>query len=614
VRRLAFAVDWRGGGRAEATVARLLQFGDHPDPPLLPIASGAAAAGGTGGRKCDLLDLVERQLLIVAEGRFDNVDPLGRHLNVRSGEPIGRLLAAAYLRWGDDLVAHIRGDYAFVIWDGARRRAIAARDPFGVRPLHYVELEGQLLIGSEVDQFLEARLVSPTPDDRRVVDFLLRSFRTQTSSFFKDILPVPSGHMLVGTVNGISMFDYRRPPSTAMQFSSSEACHEAFRETFFTAVRRRISSEPSVVVQLSGGVDSTSIFCAADSLVTARASGLASVAGAFAAFPGLDCDESSYVDATEKHVNLPIFRWDGTRANGVEFSQPLLSGPGNRVPWSSGTEGYVDIARACGAVAVIDGTGGDQVGMPLGMESDEPTLRDWKLAARHLLGPGRPMQRAWSILGWAVGATLPPEVREIYRKARGRLRRPPHPAWLASSVLRQADHEGGAALDSKFLSPAQKLRWETLTAAPLATSIDVKQHHASWSGLEMSFPFLDWDLVQLILAVPAQYWPRRRWLARLQREALRRDLPPSIYGRRSKAEFTPAMVNRIRRNLEIVSDLIQGSSWEAGRFVDQRAARQLLLQVQKTGSPGFVAAYHLWAIASVEAWLRRILGYRTSAA
>jgi asparagine synthase (glutamine-hydrolysing) len=571
-------------------------------------ADGVAAVGATPGRGADFAAFPEPDLLVAVEGRLDEVERIRSDLGLDGRASSARTLAAGYLEWGDDLVAHLRGDFAFVIWDGRRRRVLAARDPFGVRPLHWVTFEGKLCVASDIEQLLAAGVTSSEPDDQRVLEFLLRDSRSLSRSFFRDVSRVPPGHILIATETETRTCDYRRPPSTALAFASVEACHTAFRETFFTAIRRRLSPDGPVVVQVSGGLDSTSIFCAADKLLAGQSHRSVPVVGAFAAFPGLGCDETEYLNAVEAHVNLPIARWDGTLVNGIEFSAPLVAAPGSRIPWSSGTEGYVDIARAYGAESVLDGTGGDQVGIPLGTESDEPALADWRMALRYL--QGKPAARGLRVLRWAVGATLPSRVRRLYRRAYRRLRPSEPPDWLASAVSLRA--EALESNDQVFLSVEQRMRWRTLIGASLASSIDGKQRHASLSGLEMSFPFLDWDLTQFILALPANLWPGGRWRARLHREALRQDLPAAIYLRRSKAEFTPAVINRVRRNIESVSDLIDGKSWLSGRFVDQGGARRLLAHVRRVPNPDFIAVYHLWAIASVEAWLRRILGYRTA--
>jgi asparagine synthase (glutamine-hydrolysing) len=155
------------------------------------------------------------------------------------------------------------------------------------------------------------------------------------------------------------------------------------------------------------------------------------------------------------------------------------------------------------------------------------------------------------------------------------------------------------------------MRWETMTGATLAAAVDLLQRHAAHAGLEIAFPFLDWDLVSFVLAVPPEHWPAAGWLVRFHREALRRDLPPEVYQRRSKAEFTPAVVNRVRCGLPAIQDLCAGNRWESGRFIAQLDARRLAEELANAPRPSFVTAYQLWAVASLEAWLRRVLDYPT---
>jgi hypothetical protein len=336
------------------------------------------------------------------------------------------------------------------------------------------------------------------------------------------------------------------------------------------------------------------------------------IVAASATYSGLSCDETPFIDTVAKHVNLPVFRWDGTRADGTEFSEQLLAAPGNRMSTTGGTDGHVEIARSQGARVILDGTGGDQLGMPLGSESDEITRSDWLRLTPSVFRSGvafsgqRPL-----VLRWAVGVAVPLSLRRFYGLARQRLSPQQVPDWLTSTVSFRA-HQGGTVWKPQsFLSRGQKMRWRTLLGGPLASYIEQKQRHSSFVGLETAFPFLDWDLVQFILALPRRYWPQPRWLARLHREALQRDLPPAIYRRGTKAEFASAMVNRVRRSFPIISDLFDGETWAAGRFVDQNKVRGMLRAFRMEASPGFVAAYHLWAIASLEAWLRQLSGYGT---
>ena len=177
-----------------------------------------------------------------------------------------RAIGEAYLRWGVWLSRRIRGDYAFVIWDGRQRQVVAGRDPFGVRPLHYAPVGGQLWLASDVDQFLAAGFPHREPDDQTVVEFLTRDFRTLDRTFFREIARVPPGHVLIATKYRSSTSDYREEPREELTFSSTAECHDAFRTQFFRAVERRLSRKSGSVVLLSGGeLDSTAIACAADS-------------------------------------------------------------------------------------------------------------------------------------------------------------------------------------------------------------------------------------------------------------------------------------------------------------------------------------------------------------
>jgi hypothetical protein len=74
------------------------------------------------------------------------------------------------------------------------------------------------------------------------------------------------------------------------------------------------------------------------------------------------------------------------------------------------------------------------------------------------------------------------------------------------------------------------------------------------------------------------------------------------------------MVNRVRRNLAAISDLLSDPDFSAAEFVEPVHAQEMLSSFrQLTATPHFPTVYRLWAIASLEAWLREILRYRKAA-
>ena len=64
------------------------------------------------------------------------------------------LILLAYQHWGEDCARHLLGDFAFVLWDGERRRVLCARDHFGVKPLYYYRLGALLACASEIKALL----------------------------------------------------------------------------------------------------------------------------------------------------------------------------------------------------------------------------------------------------------------------------------------------------------------------------------------------------------------------------------------------------------------------------------------------------------------------------
>jgi Asparagine synthase len=106
-----------------------------------------------------------------------------------------------------------------------------------------------------------------------------------------------------------------------------------------------------------------------------------------------------------------------------------------------------------------------------------------------------------------------------------------------------------------------------------------------------------------VLAVPPKFWPPPWPNERFHREALRAILPPTIYKRRSKAAFLPALVNRVRRQRQFIGELLESKDWPAERFVEQRVARQNLAVFDGSPSPTFATVWSVWGIATLQAWL-----------
>ena len=186
------------------------------------------------------------------------LERLGHRLRTRSDSEIALHL---YEDRGVQCLQRLRGEFAFVIWDGVSRRIFAARDRFGIKPLFYAVHAGTVYLASEVKALFAAGV--PARWDHESLYDSIELGGHQMRTLYAGVYQVPPGHYLLATdghlqINRYWDFDY---PTTASQASPrSDADYAAeFREVLEEAVRIRLRADVPVGCYLSGGLDSCSV-------------------------------------------------------------------------------------------------------------------------------------------------------------------------------------------------------------------------------------------------------------------------------------------------------------------------------------------------------------------
>ncbi len=532
-------------------------------------------------------------LSIVADARIDNLSELHRAHGLRGIPSVWEVLARSYLAWGDLFPERLSGDFAIVIGDSRGGRLIAARDPFGVKQLSY-RVEGERVwIDNQFRSLIETFDRKPELDDQRIVEYLLGCSESTAATFFRDIRDVAPGHVAIATRSGVTQRRYWIPPveGSISRKGDRRAYYEEFRRLFVQSVRRRTSSERPVLIHVSGGLDSSSIAGAGDVLMRDGLLMGPSVVGVSAQYTGLSCDETEYVDAMSDHLRYPIQRWNGLASDDADLIDPRLEQPGIRSCFRGGTNGDVSIARVYGSSVILNGTGGDQLGMVSGYVKDLMARRQWSQALSEILFfPDATMSFRFARVKSVLKQSLPP--RFVQRVAQSRIKAP---KWLTEPFKKTAARI--LSIDSSW-SPARPSAlphvpgtvWSRLVSAQTLQNVSVLNAFANLEGVEYRFPYLDSDLIRHTLTIPSEYWPRPGPYARLHREALASLLPPKVVNRSTKAEFTPAVVNRIRRAESHIDSILQDSRWLSHRYVDQALARRRLARrVRRRFNPRFSA-------------------------
>jgi asparagine synthase (glutamine-hydrolysing) len=561
-----------------------------------------------------IVDEVAR-LGIVADCRLDNREKLQRELALPPGSPDSHLLMRAYERWDVNLPKHLRGDFAAVIWDWGRRRVVAFRDPLGIKPLFYEISPHGITVASDVELLVELTTPARVPDDQLVVEHLLWDYHSTDRTFWAGLRRIPAGHTCLASPDGLQLQRYWLPLTAELAVSSREEVHEAFSRVFFESVRRRLDSETPVLIHLSGGIDSSSVVCAADRILRDDGAALPPLTAVSARYPDTPCDEGSFIQAVMGAITLPAESWDGRATTFPELDTPTLAGPGMGTQRTDGSTGDLDIARRVGARVVVTGDGGDQVGWPRGVFEDRVRDNLGKFVRDTLLEPAFPVSRRIARARHVLREVSPTPLRKALAFVRGGVHAPPwlRPKWrgLAASLKAQAITRDS----SRFRCQVQRIHWEDLTSARLGRALDLAQRCMAKSGVEARLPFLDQDLVELILSIPTKFWPEPGPYARLQREALPGLLPVAVRDREVKLSFSPLVVRRVRLASGRLRALFYEGPWAAERWVERREAQRLLDRVMEENSEGDGELCRtVRGIGTLEVWLRAVFGYHASSA
>jgi asparagine synthase (glutamine-hydrolysing) len=584
----------------------------------------ALGLGRTYVRKAERLEVQpfkdeRRAVCAVGELRFDNRDELRRLLSTGPRPPSSdvELLVAGYERWGVELVEHLVGDFAFVLWDWRNRRVYAARDPFGVRTLVYRNRGGRLAFASDAAQFLALPDTDRTPDDQTVVDALSWSHAHYGRTFFRGISSLRPGHYLWGGETGVNEVEYFRPPDTLTSYRRAEDYQEQFRTLFRQAVKDRLDSEYPIVAHLSGGLDSSAIVCQANQIYGEHPGALPPLITASALFPGQPHDEEPFIDAVSQSVRFPSRRWDGNTPSGWEFSRPSLGIPGSSVYFNGGSVGDVEIASADGSRVMLSGEGGGFVTGELGLYEDLLKNFRWRTLYGQIAASGTRNEKEIRIglLKRAARELAPRTLVTVWDLKNAKPSAHP-PTWLQRDLGRLwVDRRAWIPPDPRpWLSRVQRGAWAYLTMPTMAWATDhTAAYGADW-GIEFRYPFLDSRLVNFVLSIPFEHrlaGARSRWL---HRQALRPILPATIVDRALKPGFTRAVIEWGRRSHASIQQVVGGSQWLSARFVDQAEVRKLLACLASR-PPNHVRDWDDWrdlrSIVNIEVWRRAVLEYST---
>ncbi len=230
-----------------------------------------------GFRRLSIIDLAcgdqpmfneDKSLVLTFNGEIYNFQSLKEDL-IQAGHTFANhsdseVLLHSYEEYGPEFVKKLRGMFSFVIWDKNNRTLFGARDPFGIKPMYYAQMNGSLLFGSEIKSFLPHPHFEKQLNEEALEHYLSFQYSVTAETFFKDVYKLPPAHYFVYKDGKLDITRYWEPAFHAEEDKSLDEWVDEIEQTFDDSVAAHKISDVEVGSFLSSGVDSSYVACSAN--------------------------------------------------------------------------------------------------------------------------------------------------------------------------------------------------------------------------------------------------------------------------------------------------------------------------------------------------------------
>jgi asparagine synthase (glutamine-hydrolysing) len=463
------------------------------------------------------------------------------------------VLLQAWAVWGEACLPRLEGMFAFVMVDRERAVATLVRDPFGIKPLYYVETPELVLAASEILPLLRTGAASDALDAGVVYEYLrFGATNSNERTLLRDVRALPPAHLLTVDLNGGVVTAPRRYwqlAPTERRISFADATAEC-RERFVGNVRRHLRSDVPVGAALSGGIDSSAVVCTMRMLE-----------------PDLDLQTFSYIatepgKSEERWVDVVHAQVGGTchkiRPTGDRLMDDLVRVLRHQGEPFGSASVYAQFlvferARAEGVPVTLDGQGADEilagywpyVGTRAAELARSGNVRGaLRLVTRAAPGVSGTVHSA-SMLAQSL---LPRGMRLAARRLAGR--------EVMPSFLR-ADWFAAQGAEPEALADELIGRYDTLKEHLISTVdrgslpnlLRYADRNSMAHSIESRVPFLTTGFAEFLLSLPAEYLLSPDGVRKhVFREAMRGILPEAIRTRGDKIGFFADDGVWLRRN------------------------------------------------------------------
>lgn len=505
---------------------------------------------------------------------------LGYHFESHTDTEV---ILAAYDKWKENCFTHFNGMWSLAIYDKVENEIICSRDRFGVKPFYYSQTNQYFVFGSEIKQCLiffdTIKANMPI-----VMDYLALNITDHTTNtFFKDISCLKGGHYLKYDLNA-NNFSIKKYYSITIHPKYATIDYEEgkklFREEFERSISWRLRSDVTVGTCLSGGLDSS--FIAA---VAAKKHYQVSK-NTFKAITAEAIDEEvnevKYAKLVSSYTNLELHI---TRPSTDDFWKEIdkliliqeepFGSPSVAMQYFVMRE-----AKKAGITVLLDGQGADE--SLLGYSRYIAAL----MKGKGIIGKLKILKKASSRYDTSFNELL--RIYFYFTNSFVRKRRIKQRCGNIKNQYLNLANWGFIKELSRRFSNATDLQKFEITTSQIPQLLKWEDKNSMYYSIETRLPFLDWQLVEYNLSIPAEFKIRNGWSKFIIRDNMKNLVPDEVAWRRKKFGFNAPLRSWFERKSEMLA------------FIQKSKFLKEIMNVDKINPDD---ANYFWRIYNLAKWV-----------
>ncbi len=545
---------------------------------------------------------------IVFNGEIYNYLELRAELGVENFRTTSdtEVILAAYRKWGADCLHHLRGMFAFALFDARSQRLFCARDRFGIKPFYYAQVGDTFYFASEAKALLPF-LPDVETDVEGLKDYLAFQLCLAGKTLFKGVREVLPGHTLVIERGQVRVERYWEVYYNVDFDHTQKYFEDRVVELMEESVRFHVRADVPIGAYVSGGFDSSLVAALAAKTGTTNLIGFN---GKFSVGP--EFDESAYARMVGEESQFPIREADITSTDFVENIRKVIyhldypvAGPG------SFPQFMVSKLAAKERKVVLGGQGGDEVfggyvrylmayfEQCIKAAIDGTTRSGNFIVTYESIIPNLTALKQYKPLlqeFWKEG------LFEAHDKRYFRLiTRTPHEAteirwdllgdyspyqtfrdiFVAKNVTKESYFDAMTHFDFKTLLPAL---------------LQVEDRVSMAHGLEARVPILDHPLVELAATIPSNIKFKDGAMKHVLKQAMGKFLPAGVRDRKDKMGFPVPLHDWLKGPASgLLREVFEAPAALTRPYVDNRGVIDGLTKEPRFGRK-------IWGLLSLELW------------